>query len=153
MTKCNKILVDADACPKQIKDILYRAVDRVKIAMILVANQPLTIPKSKLISSVQVGAGFDVADKYIIEIAAPGDLIITADIPLADSVVTKGAYALNPRGELYDASNIKEKLGIRNFMGDLRSTGQFNIGGPAPLNHRDNQKFANALDSFLRSLS
>lgn len=146
--KCNTILVDADACPKVIKDILFRAVARVKIPMILVANQPIAIPRSNLIKFVQVGSGLDVADKYIIDIAQPGDLVITADIPLADGAVHKGAIALNPRGELYDKNNIKEKLSIRNFMTEVRSTGEI-TGGPAPLNNRDNQKFANALDSFL----
>lgn len=148
--KCKRILVDADACPNIIKEILYRAVARVKIPMILVANQPVTIPRSRLIKSVQVGAGFNVADQYIIDMAEPGDLIITADIPLADGVVQKGAHALNPRGELYDANNIKEKLSIRNLMEVIRSTGQV-TGGPAPLNNKDNQKFANALDKFLAS--
>lgn len=148
MDKCNRILVDADACPNVIKDILYRAVSRLKINMILVANQPLTIPKSSLIKSVVVGSGFDVADQYIINITTPNDLIITADIPLAAEVVKKGAFALNPRGELYTADNIKEKLSIRNLMDEIRGTGQL-TGGPPPLSGKDNQKFANALDSFL----
>lgn len=142
------IIVDADACPKAIKEILYRAVTRLKIPMILVANTPLALPKSHLIKSVLVGSGFDVADKHIIEIAAPGDLVITADIPLADQVIKKGAFALNPRGELYDQNNIKEKLSIRNLMDEIRGTGQL-TGGPAPLSNKDNQKFANALDRFL----
>jgi uncharacterized protein YaiI (UPF0178 family) len=146
--KCKRILVDADACPNTIKEILYRAVARIKIPMIFVANKPIVILKSKLISFVQVGAGFDVADAHIIEIAEPGDLVITADIPLADGVIQKGAHALNPRGELYDKNNIKEKLSIRNFVGELRGAGQI-TGGPAPLNKKDNQKFANALDRFL----
>lgn len=142
------IIVDADACPNAIKEILYRAVTRLKIPMILVANTPLVLPKSHLIKSVLVGTGFDVADRHIIEIAAPGDLIITADIPLADHVIKKGAFALNPRGELYDENNIKEKLSIRNLMDEIRGTGQL-TGGPAPLTNKDNQKFANALDRFL----
>lgn len=146
--KCNTIIVDADACPKVIKDILYRVVARIKINMILVANQPLTIPKSIYIKSVLVGSGFDVADKYIIDITSPNDLIITADIPLAAEVVKKGAFALNPRGELYTEKNIKEKLCIRNLMDEIRGTGEL-TGGPAPLSNKDNQKFANALDSFL----
>src|SRR5581483_3205421 len=108
--------------------------------MILVANQPITIPKSNLIKSVIVGAGFDVADKYIIDIASPGDLIITADIPLAAEIVKKGAFALNPRGELYTQNNIKEKLSIRNLMDEIRGTGQL-TGGPPPLSNKDNQKF------------
>src|SRR5690349_10696453 len=116
--------------------------------MILVANKHIAIPKSNHIKSVVVDSGFDVADKYIIDIAAPGDLIITADIPLAAAVIKKGAYALNPRGELYTQNNIKEKLSIRNLMDEIRGTGQL-TGGPAPLTIKDNQKFANALDSFL----
>lgn len=116
--------------------------------MILVANKPLAIPKSNHIKFVLVGAGFDVADRYIIDTASPGDLIITADIPLASSVIQLGAFALNPRGEFYTQDNIKEKLSIRNLMDEIRGTGQL-TGGPAPLSNRDNQKFANALDSFL----
>lgn len=148
MSKCNTILVDADACPNTIKEVLYRAVARLKISMILVANRPLVIPRSNYIKSVVVGAGFNVADQYIIDIAKPGDLVITADIPLADGAIKKGAFALNPRGELYDQNNIKEKLSTRNLMDEIRSTGQL-TGGPAPLTNKDNQKFANALDSFL----
>ena len=148
MNKCKNIIVDADACPNTIKEILYRVVARVKINMLLVANKPLNIPKSIYIKSKLVANGFDVADRYIIEIAEPGDLIITADIPLADGVIKKGAFALNPRGELYDQNNIKEKLSIRNLMDEIRSSGQI-TGGPAPLTNKDNQKFANALDSFL----
>lgn len=146
--KCINIIVDADACPKTIKEILYRAATRLKIPMILVANTNLIIPKSQFIKSVLVASGFDVADRYIIELATPGDLIITADIPLADGVIKKGAFALNPRGELYDQNNIKEKLSIRNLMDEIRGTGQL-TGGPAPLTNKDNLKFANALDSFL----
>lgn len=148
MNKSNTIIVDADACPKVIKDILYRAVARLQINMILVANQPLAIPKSKYIKSIVVGAGFDVADRYIIDITTPGDLIITADIPLAAAVVKKEGIALNPRGELYTKNNINEKLSIRNLMDEIRGTGQL-TGGPSPLTNKDNQKFANALDSFL----
>jgi uncharacterized protein YaiI (UPF0178 family) len=116
--------------------------------MILVANKPLSIPRSNLIKSVVVGAGLNVADQYIIDIALPGDLVITADIPLADGAIKKGAFALNPRGEFYDQNNIKEKLSIRNLMEEIRGTGQL-TGGPAPLTNKDNQKFANALDNFL----
>ncbi|HSX20876.1 MAG TPA: YaiI/YqxD family protein [Gammaproteobacteria bacterium] len=146
--KCTRILVDADACPNTVKTILHRAVERLKIPMIFVANKPVVMPRSKLIKFVQVGAGFDVADKHIIEMIEPGDLVITADIPLADAVVQKGAHALNPRGELYTQNNIKEKLSIRNFMSEVRSTGQI-TGGAPPLTKQDTQKFANALDRFL----
>lgn len=149
--KHNRILVDADACPNAIKEILFRAAERVKIETLLVANQYIAIPRSKYIKFTLVGAGFDVADKYIIDIAIPGDLVITADIPLADGAITKGAYALNPRGELYDQNNIKQKLSIRNFMDEVRSSGQV-TGGPAPMNKRDNQEFANALDKILQSI-
>lgn len=148
MHKAMTILVDADACPNVVKEILYRAVNRLKINMVLVANQPLTIPKSNHIKSFVVGAGFDVADRYIINIAAPGDLIITADIPLAAEVIKKGAFALNPRGELYTQDNIKERLSMRNLLDEIRGTGQL-TGGPAPLTIKDNQKFANSLDRFL----
>lgn len=146
--KCNNILIDADACPNAIKEILYRAATRTKINLILVANKPLTIPKSPYIRSVVVGSGFNVADQHIVDLAIIGDLVITADIPLADHAIKKGAFALNPRGELYDINNIKEKLSIRNLMEEFRSTGQLS-GGPSPMNSRDHQKFANALDRFL----
>lgn len=146
--KCNKILVDADACPKVIKEILFRTANRVQIPIFLVANQPIEIPRSTYIKFILVGSGFDVADKKIVELAEAGDLVVTADIPLADGAIQKLAFALNPRGEFYDANNIKEKLSIRNFMSDVRGSGQ-NTGGPPPLNNRDNQKFANALDNFL----
>ncbi len=143
-----KIIVDADACPNAIKEILFRAVARVNVPMLMVANKPISFPPSKLIKSIVVGAGFDVADRHIIEIAEPGDLVITADIPLADGVIKKGAFALNPRGELYDANNIKEKLSLRNIMTEARDTGLIS-GGPPPLNKTDYQKFANSLDRFL----
>lgn len=147
-----KIIVDADACPNAIKEILYRAVFRIKINMILVANKPLTIPKSSHIKSVVVSAGFNVADQHIIDITTPGDLIITADIPLAAEVIKKSAFALNPRGEFYTQDNIKEILSIRNLMDEIRSTGQL-TGGPPPLSKKDYQKFANALDSFLAKIA
>jgi uncharacterized protein YaiI (UPF0178 family) len=148
IAKPNRILVDADACPNTIKDIIFRVAERLKIQVLLVANQPIAFPRSKFITMTQVGAGFNVADQHIVDIAIPGDLVITADIPLADWAITKGAYALNPRGEFYDKNNIKQKLSIRNFMDEVRSTGQI-TGGPAPLNNRDNQQFANSLDRFL----
>jgi len=146
--KTKRILVDADACPNAIKEILFRAAERLKIPMLLVANQPINIPKSKVISFKQVGAGFNVADQYIIDLCEFGDLVITADIPLADGAIQNGACALNPRGELYTQNNIKQKLSIRNFMEEVRSTGQI-TGGPAPMTKLDNQVFANALDKFL----
>jgi uncharacterized protein YaiI (UPF0178 family) len=143
-----KILVDADACPNTIKEILFRASQRLKIPMTLVANQNIAIPKSTFINFVLVGQGFDVADQHIVLLVNPGDLVITADIPLAAGAIEKGGFALNPRGEFYTKDNMRQKLSIRNFMEELRGTGQV-TGGPAPLNKKDNIKFANALDQFL----
>ena len=143
-----QIWIDADACPAVIKDILYRAAERKQINLTLVANQPLRTPISPYIRSLRVAGGFDVADNKIVELAQPGDLVITADIPLAADVIKKGGYALNPRGDLYTADNIQERLTLRNFLGELRNTG-VNTGGPAPLNQSDRQAFANQLDRFL----
>jgi len=142
------IWVDADACPAVIKEILYRVAERLQIMLTLVANQPLQVPRSRFIATLQVSSGFDVADNKIVQAAQPGDLVITADIPLAAQIVEKGAHALNPRGELYTRDNIKERLALRNFMGELRNNGVV-TGGPAPLALADRQAFANRLDSFL----
>jgi len=148
-----KIWVDADACPNVVKDMLFRAAQRVQVLTILVANQLIRTPPSRYISKVQVRAGFDEADKYIAEAVEPGDLVITADIPLASQVVDKGGYALNPRGELYTRDNIRQRLGLRNFMEELRGSG-VNTGGPPSLSQSDRQAFANELDRFLtRSLN
>ena len=143
-----QIWVDADACPNVIKEILFRAAERLEIALILVANQPVRTPPSHFIRSIQVAAGFDVADNEIIRQAEAGDLVITADIPLASGVIEKGAYALNPRGELYTRENIRERLTLRNFMDELRGSG-VNTGGPPALDKGDRQAFANQLDRFL----
>ena len=143
-----QIWVDADACPNVIKDILYRAANRSKIALILVANQPLQTPPSPLIKTIQVSAGFDVADNYIALHAEAGDIVITADIPLAADIVAKGAHGINPRGTLYTEQNIKQTLTMRNFMEEMRSTGQVS-GGPPPMDSRDKQAFANTLDRLL----
>ncbi len=143
-----QIWVDADACPKVIKDILFRAADRVSVSVALVANQPLQIPKSRYIRSVQVAAGFDVADNYIVQHAEAGDLVITADIPLAAEVVAMDCLALNPRGALYTEENIRQRLNMRDFMDTLRSSG-VNTGGPASLSQADRQTFANQLDRLL----
>lgn len=143
-----QIWVDADACPKVIKDILYRAAKREKVTLTLVANKPLQIPASHYITFIQVPAGFDVADDEIIKMVKPGDLVITADIPLAAEVIAKGASALDPRGELYTEANVTARLNIRDFMDTLRAGG-INTGGPAALNQSDKQAFANALDRFL----
>jgi uncharacterized protein YaiI (UPF0178 family) len=143
-----QIWVDADACPAVIKDILYRAADRDKFALILVANKPLRTPPSPWIRFVLVSRGFDVADRHIAGAVAPGDLVITADIPLATAVVEKDAFALNPRGEFYSRENVRELLDIRNFMDTLREGG-IDTGGPAAFSHGDRQAFANQLDRFL----
>ncbi|HSH30053.1 MAG TPA: YaiI/YqxD family protein [Thiohalobacter sp.] len=142
------IWVDADACPAVIKDILFRAATRTGTRLTLVANQPLRVPRSPLIQTLQVGAGFDMADDAIVERVQSGDLVITADIPLADAVISKGARALNPRGELYTEENIKATLNLRDFMDTLRSSG-IQTGGAAALNQRDRQQFANQLDRLL----
>jgi uncharacterized protein YaiI (UPF0178 family) len=142
------IWIDADACPNVVKEILFRAAQRTKIPLILVANQLIRTPPSPYITSVQVAAGFDVADNHIAQQVSPGDLVITADIPLAADVVEKEAIALNPRGEKYTKENIKQRLTMRNFMEEMRSAGQA-TGGPPPLNQQDRQAFANALDRYL----
>lgn len=142
------IWVDADACPTVIKEILFRAAQRLKIPLTLVANQPLRVPPASNIKSVQVPSGFDVADNYIVQELNPGDLVITADIPLAAEVIENKGHALNPRGSLYTTENIRQRLAMRNFMEEMRSTGQV-TGGPPPLNQSDRQAFANALDRFL----
>ncbi|WP_318477313.1 YaiI/YqxD family protein [Photobacterium leiognathi] len=143
-----KIWVDADACPNVVKEILFRAADRTKVNVMLVANQYIRVPPSPFIRSTQVEQGFDVADNYIVQQAEAGDLIITADIPLADEVITKGAHALNPRGEMYTKDTIKQRLQMRDFMETMRSSG-VQTGGPAPLSQADRQNFANKLDAFL----
>lgn len=143
-----KIWVDADACPVVIKEILFRAAERTKTVTTLLANHYLKVPPSKVISFVQVSAGFDVADNEIVKRAEPNDLVITADIPLAAEVVEKGCLALNPRGELYTESNIRQRLNMRDFMDTLRSSG-IETGGASPISQADRQAFANNLDKLL----
>jgi len=143
-----KIWVDADACPKAIKDILFRVAERISITVTLVANQYLQTPPSRHIKLLQVGSGFDVADNEIVKRIYAGDLVVTADIPLASEVIDKGGYAINPRGELYTKDNIREILQMRDFMDTLRASG-IDTGGPAALHPRDIQAFANQLDRFL----
>jgi len=143
-----KIWVDADACPQVIKEILFRAAERAQIMTTLVANTTLRVPDSAFITSVRVKQGFDVADHWIVQQMEAGDLVITADIPLAAEVITRGAHALDPRGDFYSEDNVRERLAIRNLMQDLRSTGEL-LGGPAPFGHADRQRFANHLDRFL----
>jgi len=142
------IWVDADACPNVVKEILFKAAQRRNVALTLVANTPLRVPPSPLIDTVVVGAGFNVADNEIVRLVNPGDLVVTADIPLADAVVDKGATGLNPRGELYTEDNVKGLLRMRNLMEELRSGGLAQ-GGPAPLGPKDKQQFTNQLDRFL----
>jgi uncharacterized protein YaiI (UPF0178 family) len=145
-----QIWVDADACPKVIKEILYRAADRVSVAVILVANQPLQVPGSPYIRSVQVPGGFDVADDYIVQQSQAGDLVVTADIPLAAEAIEKGCLALNPRGELYTKENIRQRLNMRDFMDTMRGSGM-DTGGPPAFSHADRMAFANQLDRLLAS--
>ena len=143
-----QIWVDADACPNVIKEILFRAAIRAHVSLTLVANQLLRAPPSPYIKALQVPSGFDVADSKIVQQLQSGDLVITADIPLAALVIEKGGHALNPRGEFYTIENIRERLAMRNFMDELRNTG-VNTGGPAMLSLSDRQAFANQLDRFL----
>lgn len=143
-----RIWIDADACPKVIKEILFRASERLQIPLVLVANQFLQVPSSPLISTIRVAKGADVADLHIVDQIGAGDLVVTADIPLAAAAIDKSGHALNPRGEFYSLENIGERLSLRNFLSDLRDNG-VQTGGPPPLNQRDRQNFANQLDRFL----
>ena len=143
-----KIWVDADACPKAIKDILFLVAERLSITTTLVANHTLQTPPSRFIQFLQVNSGFDVADNEIVKRLIIGDLVITSDIPLAYEVLCGGGHAINPRGELYTQDNIKERLNMRDFMDTLRSSG-IDTGGPSALSSRDVQAFANQLDKFL----
>jgi uncharacterized protein YaiI (UPF0178 family) len=143
-----QIWVDADACPQVIKEILYRAADRAQVVTTLIANMPLRTPPSPFVKTVRVPKGFDVADHYIVQHLQPGDLVITADIPLAAEVVKGGGHALDPRGDRYSEDNVNERLAMRNLMQELRSTGE-NIGGPPVFGSSDRQRFANQLDRFL----
>ena len=143
-----QIWVDADACPQVIKEILFRAAERAQVLTTLVANAPLRTPPSAFIKSVRVARGFDVADHRIVKEVQPGDLVITADIPLAAEVIARGAAALDPRGELYSEDNVRERLAMRNLMQELRAAGAV-LGGPAPFDQGDRHLFANQLDRFL----
>lgn len=145
------IWVDADATPAVIKDILFRAAERVRLPMTLVANKLLRVPPSTYIRALQVPGGFDVADNEIARRMAPGDLVITADIPLAAQVIEQGGHALNPRGEFYSLENIHERLNMRDFMEELRGSGVA-VSGPAVFSQADRQAFANQLDRFLARL-
>jgi uncharacterized protein YaiI (UPF0178 family) len=144
-----QILVDADACPGPVKEILFRVAERMEIPVTLVANKLLRTPPSRFIKALQVAAGFDVADKEIVLLVQAGDLVITADIPLASDVIAKGGFALNPRGDFYTNDNIREYLTMRDFMDQLRSSG-VETGGPSPFSQNDRHAFASALDRHLR---
>lgn len=152
MSKKLRIWVDADACPVAIKEILFRAAERTRIETILVANKLLRVPPSPYLRAMQVPGGFDVADDEIVKQLQPGDLTITADIPLAAQVIAKGGHALDPRGEFYSASNIQERLTMRNFMEELRGSG-VDISGPSTFSQSNRQAFAAELDRFITSLS
>lgn len=143
-----QIWVDADACPGVVKNILFRAARGRRVPLTLVANQALTVPTSPWIKTVRVGKGFDVADNYIVETMAAGDLVVTADIPLAADAIDKGGHALNPRGEFYSSNNIRQRLSMRNFMDELRGSG-VDTGGPPAFSSRDQKAFADQLDRFL----
>ena len=144
-----KIWVDADACPVVIKEILFRAAERTGTMLTLIANQPIRVPASEFIKTVQVPSGFDIADNEIVKRTAAGDLVITADIPLAAEIIEKDGHALNPRGEMYSTENIRAKLNMRDFMDTMRGSGIDTSGGPPPLSQSDRQAFANNLDRFL----
>lgn len=143
-----RIWVDADSCPGSVKEILYRAAERKKVHLVLVANALLRTPPSTYIRSIRVARGFNMADTAIAEQVEAGDLVITADIPLAAQIIAQNAHALNPRGEFYSSDTIGERLAMRNFMTELRDGGVI-TGGPAILSQRDRQTFANQLDRFL----
>jgi uncharacterized protein YaiI (UPF0178 family) len=143
-----QIWVDADACPVEIKEMLYRAAQRRQVQVTLVANQVLRTPPSPLINFLLVPGGMNMADRRIAELVAPGDLVVTADVPLAADVVAKGGQALNPRGELYTNANIGEKLAMRNLLDDMRGAGH-TLRGPSNFTANDRQAFANQLDRWI----
>lgn len=145
------IWIDADACPNPIKDVIYRAAHRKNIYVTLVANQWLTIPNSPLINMCQVAKGYDIADNEIVKLVKPGDLVITADIPLAADVLNKHAHVLTPRGERYSIDSIKERLVMRDFMETMRASG-IQSGGPPPLSLKHREQFANQLDKLLAQI-
>lgn len=145
-----RIWVDADACPRVVKDILYRAAERRGVRLVLVANSRFAVPQSERIEFLQVGSGFDKADETIIRLAGSGDLVVTTDIPLAAGVIGKGGTGLSPRGEVFTAENIRGRLTMRDFMDELRGSGVM-TGGPAALRPKDRQEFSNQLDRLLRA--
>lgn len=144
-----KIWVDGDACPKPVKEILFRVADRIPVEVVLVANSGMFVPGSRWVRLVRVAPGFDVADNHIVKEVRPGDLVITADIPMAAEVIGNGGICLSPRGEMLTEANIQGRLTMRNFLEELRSS-DVRTGGPPPFNQRDRQNFANELDRYLR---
>lgn len=147
-----RIWIDADACPLATKELLYRAAERTQTQLTLVANQPMRIPRSDFIRLELVGSGMNIADRRIVELVEPGDLVITADIPLAADVVKKGGAALNPRGELYTDANIGERLAMRDMFDQMRGGGEI-VRGPSTYTAKDRQAFANGLDRWLAGRS
>lgn len=143
------IWADGDALPASARDLLFRAALRAELPLVLVANKPLRVPESPYLSTVLVEAGADVADHWIVERAGAGDLVVTADIPLASRVVARGAEALDPRGSLYNEQNVRERLALRDLMADLRGADMITGGGPPPYTKKDAQRFANALNTFV----
>ena len=146
-----QIWVDADACPGEIKELLFRAAKRTQTKVTLVANMSMRTPRSDFIDSVLVPGGMNAADRRIVELVNPGDLVVTADIPLAAEVVARGGQALNPRGEMYTHANVGERLAVRNLLDELRGGGQI-TGGPANFDAKDRQAFANQLDRWLTAV-
>jgi len=143
-----RIWVDGDACPMVIKEMLFRAADRRKVQVTLVANQSVRVPRSDFIDTLLVPSGMNVADRRIVELVSPGDLVVTADVPLASDVVARGAQALDPRGTLYSDANVGERLAVRNLFDGFRGEGRV-MRGPANFNEQDKRAFANQLDRWL----
>ncbi len=146
-----RIWVDADGCPREVREIVFRASKRLSLPVTLVANTPVSTPASRRVELVIVAAGIDAADQFIAEAVSPRDIVITADVPLAARVVKAGATAIGPRGRVYDESSISEQVATRNLLADLRDAGAVS-GGPAPYNQTHKRHFANALDRLLGRL-
>lgn len=147
-----KIWIDADACPRAIKEIVVRAAEKRSLETVMVANKAIHVPKSQWVSLMVVPKGPDVADEKIIELVAEGDLVITADIPLAAAIVDKGAVGINPRGEQYDPDTVRERLSMRDFMADLRDSG-LQTGGPSAFGEKDKRRFSSTFDRLLHQLT
>lgn len=146
-----QIWIDGDACPRPVKAQVFKTAQRLKVAAVLVANSGMAMPRSPLLRQVVVGGGIDEADRYITQHSAAGDLVVSADIPLAAKLVDRGASVIDPRGKVYNAANVKEALATRNLMQDLRESG-LDAGGPAAFSEKDRERFANALDRELTRL-